>query len=104
MSDHAGHCQGCPVLRQAALAERMARYGMIMDDVLGEFAKAILVAMLREEHGCRGPVRGGMTGGPECRLAPHFRSMVQLMPREDVPLLTRRRPDDSRPDDPGEFL
>lgn len=96
MTDHAGFCEGCPVLRQAALAERMARYGMVREDILGEFANAIMIAIEREEHGCRGP------RGARCRLAVLYHN-VRLKPRDDVPLLLKP-PRDGRPGDPGQFL
>jgi hypothetical protein len=98
MTDHQGCCEGCPVLRQAAVVERLARHGMVLGG--GRFGKeasceAIVIATLRDEYGCRGPRSGSCPWN-------HVFHGLELSPREDVPLLKRKG--DGRPGDPGQFL
>jgi hypothetical protein len=99
MSDHAGFCE-CPVLRFAAVTARLARHGIIAEDgdMISGVGRVLTIAMLRDEHGCRGPVTG-LRAIPECPWDSIIHGM-RLKCAEDVPLL---RPAD-KGGVPGLFL
>jgi hypothetical protein len=96
MSDHAGFCD-CPVLRYAAATARLAKHGIVAEDgdVISGVGRILTVAMLRDEHGCRGPGRRPVDGVPQCPWDSMFHG-VKLKCDENVPLL--------RPPDKGGVL
>ena len=99
MSDHDGYCR-CPLLRWAAEVERMAALGIEVDTHL-QAAPHIVVGILRDKYGCRGPVQTGPQAG-RCRWeAPFGAPHLTLGFSRDVPEVKPRK---DRSGEPGVFL